>query len=93
MSLHFRFLFALATLNGRFVVSRRLALDKRNGTLWATRQAIAETVAKIIAHKPGLPVNDLNSPLVARFGANSAAVALLLVDLYDFTNHAAPFVV
>ena len=93
VSLRFGFLFAFAALNRRLVVSRCLALDKRDGASGTTWQTIAETVAEIIAHKPGLPVNDLNSSLVARFGANSAAVALLLVDLYDFANHVAPFVV
>ena len=83
----------LVALDGRFVVCRSLALDERDGILRAARQAIAEPVAEIVAHEFGLPADNLDSPFMARVGANAAAVAFLFVDLYDRANHAVPFVV
>ena len=87
------FFLLLGALDGRFVVSRGLSLDKRDGALGTARQTIAEPVAEIVAHEPGFPTDDLDSPFMTCVGADAAAIAFPFVDLYYLANHAVPPVV
>ena len=83
-------LFALVGLHGRLVIRRRFALDKMDGIHRAGGQAVAETIAVIVAQELGLAVHDADSPLVAGRRARAAAVALFFVNVDDLTDHNIP---
>ena len=85
-----RLLFALAGLNSRLVIRRRFALDKMDGIHRAGGQAVAETVAVIVAQELGLAVYDADGTLVAGRRARAAAVALFFVNVDDFADHNIP---
>ena len=79
-----RLLFALVGLHGRLVIRRRFALDKMDGIHRAGGQAVAETIAVIVAQELGLAVHD------AGRRARAAAVALFFVNVDDLTDHNIP---
>ena len=71
---------------------RRFTLDEFYCFHWAIRQAIAETVAVVVAHKLCLAVYKLYRTLVAGLYAGCAAVALFFVYLDYSSYHAKPSV-
>ena len=78
---------ALRGLDRRLVICRGLALYEAYRACRAVGQAVAQTVAVIVAHEPGLAVNKPYRALVACVDALSAAVALFLVYLNNSSYH------
>ena len=78
---------ALRGFDRRLVICRGLALDEAYRACRAVGQAVAQTVAVIVAHEPGLAVNKPYRALVACVDALSAAVALFLVYLNNSSYH------
>lgn len=74
-------------LYGFFVIGGGFAFDKGDGIRRAMGQAIAQTVAIIIAHEAGLAVDHGDSPFVTGRGAGAAAIAFFRINLYNFTYH------
>ncbi len=66
---------------------RGLTLDEAYRACRAIGQAVAQTVAVIVAHEPGLAVNKPYRALVACVDALAAAVALFLVYLNNSSYH------
>ena len=87
LHLFLQFFFLLAFLHGRFIICRCLPLFKGDGSCGAARQTITKTVAEILPHQLCLAVNDVNRALMARSCAQTAAVALVLVNMNDFADH------
>ena len=79
--------------HGRFIVGRRLALDEFNGIFGARRQAIAQSVAIVVAQKARLAAHQANRPLVARMHAQAATRALLFINMDHASLHTTPFVI
>ena len=50
-------------------------------------QAVAEAVAVVVPHQPGLAVHQANGPFVAGGDAGPAAVAFFFVYVNDFSDH------
>lgn len=53
-------------------------------------QAVAETVAVIVAQELGLAIHDADGTLMAGRRARAAAVALFFVNVDDFADHNIP---
>ena len=79
--------------HGCLIVGRSLALDEFNGIFGARRQAIAQPIAIIVAQKARLASHLTNRALVARMLAQTAARALLFVNMDNASFHATPFVI
>ncbi|MPM22932.1 hypothetical protein SDC9_69392 [bioreactor metagenome] len=69
------------------VVGVGLSLLEGDGAHGAFADAVAETVAVGFADQLRLAANDPDGSLVAGFGADAAAVALVLVDSYDSPHY------
>ena len=82
------------SINGRLVVRGPLTLLDGDRIPRALSDAVAQPVAVGFADELRLPVDDLNGALVARRGAQAAAIALLLVyhDQFPY-GHVTPVVV
>ena len=74
-------------LHGGFIVGGGFPLHKGDGPGGTGGQAVAQTVAVIVAHELRLAVYHSDSPLVARCGTRAAAVAFIPVDLNDPSFH------
>ena len=85
-----RLLFAHIRLHGRSIIGSRFALNKMDGIHRAGGQAVAETVAVIVAQELGLAVHDADGALVAGRRTRAAAVALFFVNVDDFADHNIP---
>ena len=72
------------------VICGRFALFKRNRPGRACGQAIAESVAIILAQQPRLAADHPDRALVARACAQAAAAAFFLIDFYDSPLHFHP---
>ena len=73
--------------DGFFIVGRRFPLHKGDGPGGAGGQAVAQTVAVVVPHEPGLAVHHGDGALVTGIGAGAAAVALIFIDLDDPSFH------
>ena len=87
LHLFLQFFFLLVFLHGRLIVRRGLPLFKGDGSCGAARQTVPETIAEIFPHLLCLAVNDVDRALMARSCAQTAAVALVLVNMNDFADH------
>ena len=82
-----RGLLGLTFPHGLPVVCGRFPLLKGDGSRGAGRQAVAQTVAVVLAHEPGLAVDHVDGALVTGLGAQTAAVAFVLVNVDDLSYH------
>ena len=80
-------LFLLVLQHGLLVIRRSLALFKGDGTGGAAGQAVAKAVAVIVPHEFCLAVDQADGPFVAGRDTRTAAIALFLVYVNDFSNH------
>ena len=78
---------ALVFLHSLFIISGGFALDERDGTGRADRQAVAEAVAVVVAHKLGLSVHEADGTLMAGSDTGTTAIAFFFVYMNDFTYH------
>lgn len=62
-------------------------LDNRDGVLGALAETGPQSVTEIVGGKYRLAVNDPDGPFRAGWDAETAAIASLLIDLDDFSNH------
>ena len=69
------------------IVSGGFALHEGDRAGGTGGQAVAQTVAVIVAHELRLAVYHSDGPLVARCGTRAAAVAFIPVDLNDPSFH------
>jgi hypothetical protein len=72
---------------GLFIIFICPALNELKGTFGAIPKTGAKPITIFIANNLGLAVNDLNGPLGAGGYAITAAIALFLVYLYNFTDN------
>ena len=79
--------FLFVSQHRRLVVGSGLALHKGDCPGGTGGQAVAQTVAVIVAHELRLAVHHSDGPLVARCGTRAAAVAFIPVDLNDPSFH------
>ena len=79
--------------HGCLIVGRSLALDEFDGIFGACRQAIAQPIAIVVAQKARLAAHQANRALVACMHAQTAARALLFVNMDHASLHATPFVI
>ena len=80
----------LVRQHGGLIVSSCFALHKRDGARGARRQAIAQAIAVIVAHKARLAIHQADSALVARLHADAASVARSFIDMDNTSNHGNP---
>ena len=76
--------------HGRLIIGKRLAFDKRDGTRRTRGQAIAHAIAKIVAQKLRLAIDDADRAFVARVRAQAATCAFVLVNMDNRSNHKLP---
>ena len=76
-----------ARLDGGLVIGLRLALYYLDRPGRALRQAVAHAVAIVVADEASLAVHHRDRALVAGRGAQPAARALVLVDVYYLSYH------
>ena len=74
-------------LNRLLVELIRIPLDDPDGVLGTVAEAGPEAVAEVVGGEDRLAVHDADGALGADRDAEAAAVALLFVDLYDFSDH------
>ena len=79
--------------HGCLIVGRSLALDEFDGIFGARRQAIAQSIALVVAQKARLAAHQANRALVACMHAQTAARALLFVNMNHASFHTTPFVI
>ena len=83
-------LFLLIFQNCGFVISCCFPLHKGNGSCGACRQTVAQAITVVIPHQLGLAIHHGDGSFMTGIGAGTAAVAFLLIDLYDPSFHCAP---
>ena len=76
--------------HGRLIIGKRLAFDKRDGARRTRGQAIAHAIAKIVAQKLRLAIDDADRAFVARVRAQAATCAFVLVNMDNCSNHELP---
>ena len=74
-------------LHGLFVIRRRVALDNPYRARRAFREAVAHAVAVVVLDEPRLAIYNGDCALVAGVCAQTASVALRLVDLDNLSFH------
>lgn len=79
--------------HGCLIVGRSLTLDEFNGIFGARRQAITQSIAIVVAQKARLAAHQANRALVARMHTQTAARALLFVNMDHASFHTTPFVI
>jgi hypothetical protein len=77
--------------HGLLAVLVSLALNDGYCPLRTVPKAIAEAVAVAVADEPCLSIHELDGAFVARGDAEAAAVALLLVNVDNATQHVNSF--
>jgi hypothetical protein len=70
-----------------FVEGIRIPLLDGNGFPGAVAEAGAEPVAKVVGHKAGLAVHNLDGAFRTGRHAESAAVAFIFIDSDDIPDH------
>lgn len=79
--------------HGCLIVGCSLALDEFDGIFGARGQAIAQTIAIIVAQKARLAAHQANRALVACMHAQAATRALLFINMDHASFHTTPFVI
>ena len=72
-------------LHGYLIKLLSITLLNFDGTLRAFAKTGAKPVAVLIADKPCLAIDDLERALGTGYDAQPAAIALLLIDMDDFS--------
>jgi hypothetical protein len=70
-----------------FVEGIRIPLLDGNGVSGTVAKAGAEPVAKVVGHKPGLAVDNLDGAFRTSRHTKSAAVAFIFIDSDDIPDH------
>ena len=78
---------ALIFLHCLFIIRCRFALHKGNRGSGAGRQAIAQTIAVVIAHQLRLSVYHSDCAFVTSGGTGTAAIAFILINFNDSSFH------
>ena len=78
---------ALVFLHSLFIISGGFALHKGDSAGGAMGQAVAEAIAVVVPQKLRLSIYNTNCSLVAGIGTDAAAVAFLLINVNDSSNH------
>ena len=73
--------------HGLLIVGGSFPLGEGDGPGGTAGQAVAEAVAVVVPHQPGLAVHQANGPFVAGGDAGPAAVAFFFVYVNDFSDH------
>ena len=76
-----------AVFDRRLIVCECILFDEADRAGWTGRQAVAQTIAVIIAQELGLAVYHADRAFVAGLGTETAAVAFLFVDLNNSSFH------
>ena len=74
-------------LHGGFIVGGGFPLHKGDGPGGTGGQAVAQTIAVVIAQQAGLALHHADGALVAGSGADAAAGAFFLIYLDNSTDH------
>jgi hypothetical protein len=74
-------------LNSGFIKLIRLAFLDLNGIPWALAQTSSQAVAQVIRRQYRFAVNQFDSTLSARRHTESASVAFIRVNCYNFSQH------
>ena len=77
----------LAGAHRRLIKGGSFALHKSNGVGGTGGQAVAQTVAVILAQQSGLAIYHADCALLTGMGAQAAADAFILVDADNLANH------
>jgi len=80
-------LFLLVGFDRRAVVLGGLALGEGDGVRRTGRQAVAQSVAVVVAEQLGLAVHHADGPFVAGRGTGAAAVTFFFVYMDNFPFH------
>ena len=74
----------------RLVISGRFPLHKGDRARGTGGQAVAQSVAVIVPHQPGLAVHHGDGPFLTGGRTRAAAVAFFLINMDNFANHILP---